>query len=330
VNAALERIRDIIQEDIGNRGLAKDPEANLINACPGDFAAACRSIASASEIAIATGFWIPTASTPFGPGAAETDGPLGAMFLARALVPLGIKITFLTDCCLAALYEGGATGFEVKVVDAGQSDSLARFEEHLSRVSHLIALERVGPSHTLESLRAQGASNESVDQFVREVPREHHDRCHNMRGVDITDVTAPIHTLFEAASRRTPPITTIGIGDGGNEIGMGKIPWDTIRRNIPNGGLIACRVPTNYLIVAGVSNWGAYGLAAGVRLLRSADPFDPELFDVERERQFLQAMVEEGPLVDGVTGRQSVSVDGLDFDRYASVLRRIGEIGLTT
>ena len=48
---------------------------------------------------------------------------------------------------------------------------------------------------------------------------------------------------------------------------MGKIPWDVIRRNVPNGGLIACRVPTDHLIVAGVSNWGAYALAAGVALL---------------------------------------------------------------
>ena len=44
---------------------------------------------------------------------------------------------------------------------------------------------------------------------------------------------------------------------------MGKIPWEVIRRNIPGGGLVACRVPTDHLIVCGVSNWGAYGLAAG-------------------------------------------------------------------
>ena len=35
-----------------------------------------------------------------------------------------------------------------------------------------------------------------------------------------------------------------------------------------NGGLIACRVPADYLIVAGVSNWGAWALGAGVALLR--------------------------------------------------------------
>ncbi len=114
-------------------------------------------------------------------------------------------------------------------------------------------------------------------------------------------------------------MTTIGIGDGGNEIGMGKIRWDTIRRNIPNGGLIACRVPTDHLIVAGVSNWGAYALAAGVAYLRGVK-LDPALFDIERERELLRVMVEAGPLVDGVTGRATVSVDGLPFDEYIKLL----------
>ena len=118
-----------------------------------------------------------------------------------------------------------------------------------------------------------------------------------------------------------PLVTTIGIGDGGNEIGMGKIPWEVIRRNIPGGGPIACRVPTDHLIVCGVSNWGAYGLAAGVRWLRGQPP-GPDLLDADRERELLRRMVEDGPLVDGVTGKPTVSVDGLPFERYAEPLRQ--------
>ena len=37
-------------------------------------------------------------------------------------------------------------------------------------------------------------------------------------------------------------------------------------------------------------------------------------------------MVEEGPLVDGVTGRQEATVDGLSFEDYIEPLRRLGEI----
>jgi hypothetical protein len=84
-------------------------------------------------------------------------------------------------------------------------------------------------------------------------------------------------------------------------------------------------VATDYLITSGISNWGAYGLAAGVRLLRGA-AHDPDLFDVERERQLLQVMVEFGPLVDGVSGQRCLAVDGLAFDRYAEVLKRMGAL----
>jgi hypothetical protein len=37
-------------------------------------------------------------------------------------------------------------------------------------------------------------------------------------------------------------------------------------------------------------------------------------------------MVGEGGLIDGVTGQPAASVDGLPFEKYASVLRRIGEV----
>jgi hypothetical protein len=333
----LEAIRDLIQEDVGRRGLRTDPTANLITACPHDFAAACRSVAEAVDpgVAVVTGFFIPHAEPPSG----ETDGPLGALFLARALVPLGVRVALVTDgFCQRALEAGlKACGLQNYVplltlpppthpwddfLDAGwQKDFRRDFP-----LTHLIALERAGPSHTPQSLRLQPGSHDALlEEFLREVPADRHGRCHTMRGLDITAHMAPAHLLFEAA-RHTPGLTTIGIGDGGNEVGMGKVAWDVLRRNIPRGGLVACRVPTDHLIVCGISNWGAYGLAAGVRLLRGRAA-DRELFDVERERELLRLLVEQGPLVDGVLGRPAVSVDGLAFERYAEPLRRLGSLG---
>ena len=101
------------------------------------------------------------------------------------------------------------------------------------------------------------------------------------------------------------------------------MPWDVIRRNVPRGGLVACQVPADYLIVAGISNWGAYGLAAGVRLLRHA-PADPDLFNPEREYELIQTMVEEGPLVDGVSGQPEPTVDGLVFAEHQSPASEVG------
>jgi hypothetical protein len=334
---ALAQIRDIVQKDVGQRGLARDPDANLFNACPDDFAAACQDVASrrSASVAVATGFFIPDATPPAG----ETDGPLGALFLARALVPLGIRVAVLTDdFCRAAMTAGlRACGLENTVPllmvpsDEDSDDYWRHFGFHLTRgtvcATHLIALERPGPSHKIESIAAQSAgdtSREALDCFERVVNPQHRNRFHNMAGRDITSTVSPVHRHFESA-RQWKNITTIGIGDGGNEIGMGKIPWTTIRRNIPNGGLIACRVPTDFLIVCGVSNWGAYGLAAGVMLLLGAKP-DPALFSLETEKRLLDIMVAEGPLVDGVTKQQSASVDGLPFERYAAPLERIAAL----
>jgi hypothetical protein len=144
-----------------------------------------------------------------------------------------------------------------------------------------------------------------------------------MRGLDITEMMSPAHRLFEVA--RQGKITTIGIGDGGNEIGMGKIPWGVIRRNIPRGGLVACRVPTDYLIVSGISNWGAYALAAGVAHLRGQS-LAAEMFDPRREEELLQVLVERGGLVDGVSGAPEAVVDAVPFERYGEVLRRMGAV----
>ncbi len=309
-DAVLQEIRDLIQVDVNRRGLATDPDANLINACPDDFAAACRSIAETPKpsLCVVTGFYIADAEPP----AAETDGPLGALFLVRALTPLGVRVAIKTDgYCKRALRAGldaCALGREVHLDtlpgpahpwEVFLKLDLRHFREHVS-LTHLIALERVGPGRD--------------------------GRCYSMRGRDITDNTPPAQLWFDPESRGFGgDVSTIGIGDGGNEIGMGKIAHDVIARNVPNGDLIACRVPTDYLIVSGVSNWGAYALAAGVALLRGAK-LAPDLFDVERERELLRIMVEKGPLVDGVTGKPAVSVDGLAFDEYVRPLRQIKEL----
>jgi hypothetical protein len=328
----LTQIRRLIQEDVGGRGLATVPGDNLLTARPDDLTRACRSIATRKwpRVCVVTGFYIPHASPPAG----ETDGPLGALFLARALVPHRIRVVLATDpFCLDALRAGlAACGLAADVPvlelapgDAGiaAQDYCRAFAARTGPITHLVALERVGPSHTPWSMVDQRDSTlEDREQFRQEVSDEHHDRCHTMRGLDITAHVRPAHLLFGPVRWGVNGFKTIGIGDGGNEIGMGRLPWRVIRQNIPRGGLVACRVATDYLIVCGVSNWGAYGLAAGVLHLRGVAP-PADLFDVGRERELLRVMVERGPLVDGVSGQPSVTVDGLPFDRYAEPLRRL-------
>ena len=288
IDEKLAAILAAVQTDPGNRGLARDPHDNLFTATAGDFQAACRELVvqQTPAIVVSTGFYIPSANPP----AYETDGPLGAIFLVRAFQSLGLKSVI--DGVGAPVNHAAILGLRA----AGLEDEATPAPD--KGITHVVSVERGGPAKD--------------------------NRYRTMRGLDITPHQAPTAMCwweaFVGAGGRT-----IGIGDGGNEIGMGKIPHETIVKNIPNGELIHCRVPTDHLIVCGVSNWGAYALAAGVYVLRGVKP-PADLFDPDREREILEVMVREGPLVDGVTGQQTATVDGLTWDEYAAPLIRIREI----
>ena len=320
----LAAILKCVQTDPGNRGLARDPHDNLFTATQGDFEAACRTLSEGDGcVAVFTGFFIPTGQPP----ASETDGPLGARQLCEALSRLGRRSVVITDVqtergVIAGLHQVGLAGGRYILSKRNADDGsplvvtvtvpphthpwhvFAKLDWYscvqVYGIEHVVAVERVGPSH--------------LDG-----------RSYTMRCRDITGETAPMHHLIHECQQRLPRIHTVGIGDGGNEIGMGKIPWATIARNIPDGERIACRVPTDHLIVAGVSNWGAYALAAGIFVLKGITP-PPDLFDPDREREILEVMVREGPLVDGVTGRQEATVDGLSWEEYSRPLIAIREI----
>lgn len=283
----LAAILAAVQTDPGNRGLARDPHDNLFTATAGDFAAACRGIAEHPDpsFALMTGFFIPSATPP----AFETDGPLGLCFVKRAFSRLGISTGVIGESGICQIVHAGMTSLddyeEVPILRPG--------------LSHILCVERSGPA-------ADG------NQYT-------------MRGRDVSAHHPCTRYFSDLCDRGEGNTLTIGVGDGGNELGMGKIPHETIVKNIPDGDLIHCRVPTDYLIVAGVSNWGAYALTAGVYVLRGVKP-PAELFDPDREREILEVMVREGPLVDGVTGKQTATVDGLTWDEYVKPLVRIREI----
>ncbi len=300
----LAEILAAVQTDPGNRGLARVPGDNLFTATAGDFQAACRSFLETDvALDVTTGFYIPTGVPP----AFETDGPLGAVFLFRAFLPLGYQVGVGSRLACAH-------AMRAAIEHAVESDvEFIEIEDGSTEPEYLIQTSASWPgipgSHFLAIEHAGRASD---------------GRYYSMRGRDITQFTKPVDADFiKQLTTRTE--WTIGIGDGGNEIGMGKIPHATVVANIPNGDLIHCVVPTDHLIVAGVSNWGAYALAAGVFVLRGVTP-PPDLFDPETELRILEVMVKEGPLVDGVTGQQTATVDGLTWDEYAKPLIRIRDI----
>jgi len=118
----------------------------------------------------------------------------------------------------------------------------------------------------------------------------------------------------------------LAVGDGGNEIGMGKLPRRLIGETVPNGEAIASMTSCDHLVVAGVSNWGAYGLMAALAVLK------PEWRDAiakfltaERDLAVTNATVAAGA-VDGVTARREPTVDGFGADVHGRVVEKLRRI----
>ncbi|MCP4662648.1 MAG: DUF4392 domain-containing protein [bacterium] len=292
---AVARIEEICGRDVG-RGIAP-----LVAAARGGLLAAARSIARhpAPHVAILTGFFIPRGQPP----AAETDGPVGSAHLSAALARAGVPVHLVTDELCQGAVTAAARGagvppdlpFHALGVEP-QDDEIASILTAWSAadppVSHLIAIERVGPAHD--------------------------GRCRNMRDDDITRYTAPLEKLFRSENG-----VTIAIADGGNELGMGSLPRALLAASVQGGERIGCAIGCDHLVVCGVSNWGAVALAAALALLRPdwRAALTAEL-TVEADRKILAATVDEGPAVDGVTGRRELSVDGLAWPVHAEVLER--------
>jgi hypothetical protein len=231
-----------IQLDEGNRGIGEI-------ALQGQLFSAASELLESKKVAIITGF---PCNMDFSPPT-ETDGPLGAIAIARALIALGKDVVLATDECneepvLAAVAASGLFGphlqLECFAGGIGYNEGEAkRLKELAESVDMVVAIERAGPCS---------------DGSYR-----------TMRGLDMSHILAPLELLLlngedfgeeEDGDRiiSVPPkkIRSVGIGDGGNEVGMGKIYQSLLASSIPNARDIACVVPSDHLIVASVSNWG--------------------------------------------------------------------------
>ena len=110
-------------------------------------------------------------------------------------------------------------------------------------------------------------------------------------------------------------IGTIGIGDGGNEIGMGKIHNAIASLDI-NASVTSC----DELLVADVSNWGAYGLIAFLDLWSGKN-----LLDDISPSEILEYLSARGS-VDGVTRENTLTEDGLDAEEGYGIIRSLRDL----
>lgn len=226
-------------------------------------------LAHPGKALVVTGFYVTRAS------AAETDGPPGAAAIASALAELGFEVAYVTDpACRDVVQAADPSGrvIAVPVAPAARSVDLARALLTREAPSILVSVERCGPS-------ADGAYR-------------------NFRGEDIAPVTARLDALFDLHPH------SVGIGDFGNELGMGCLA-DVIPAcsGLP---ALPCVTRAERLVVAAVSNLGALGVVAAL----SAATGRPLLPTVEEDRERLRRCVAAGA-VDGMSGLAEEAVDGL-------------------
>jgi len=231
------------------------------------------------RILIVTGFYILRASEP------ETDGPPGAVAIGEALKALGNTVAYVTDApCMTSMraIAGDDEVIEFPITTHNESLKFAHdlLAEHAP--SALISIERAG-------LVGDGTYR-------------------NWKGLDFSEHNAKIDHMFEQHPY------SVGIGDGGNEIGMGNMRH--VIPDIENLPDDPCTTTTTELIIASVSNWGGYGLVAALSVKSDKNL----LPSVEQGDKWVRDIVAVGA-VEGMSGESKDWVDGRPPEDDAMCLR---------
>jgi hypothetical protein len=225
------------------------------------------------RVLIGTGF-------PVG-GSFETDGPVGAIALYRVLERLGHEPIFGCAPPISQVLARDFQTLEVPILSWEDTVPVVKAALAEIRPSVIVSIERPG-------VAADG-------------------RYYNMRGKDISDFLAKFDLCFNLCE-----CPTIGIGDGGNEIGMGNAL--AALAHLP---IIPSVTSCDELVIATVSNWGVYGVIAAMsRELHQnlLDCFDPA--------EIVRHLVDRGA-VDGKTGNPEGTEDGFPLSVGLAIIGRL-------
>lgn len=282
--AAIGCIEALARRDPVGRGIASFAETSHLCLAAAD-------LLSGKRVILATGFCVRAAMI------GENDGPSGTLALADALQQLGKEVVLLTDIYSSGLLDAGAAAYESRfrtiTLKLPQPDADRVIDDLLMSFAptQVVALERPGSA-------ADG-------------------HRYSMRGELLDDLVPGADRLLEPPYPRA--FRTIAIGDGGNELGLGSLR-NALKARVTHGELIFCATPADYVIPAGISNWGAFALVAALSLLAGKLLMRPP----EHELAVLKALFAAGA-VDGCTKKPALSVDGLPWADYARTIADIYE-----
>ena len=276
----------IMKQDFGNRGLLKALPDNPIQETLNTLADARRAI-------LLTGFPVRLSDGSF---VGETDGPLGTADIAAALTALGASVLVITDEPAFSIVSDvvcyRAPKAKLMMLPKTDTDDFIRNCIKTFAPTHLISLERPGKA-------ANG-------------------HYHSMRGEVLDDMITD-SALFLSEAKKSGA-TTISIGDGGNEMGMGTYR-DVIEHFVPFGGTICTAESADITLASGVSNWWGIGIAALCSLFAEKNLLPTR----EEETESLRLAVAAGS-VDGCTKKNEMTVDRLDLETHLGILDSVNDI----
>ena len=307
MDAELEGVANL---DLGGRGvppLAEAARARLGRSPVGAAADLLASLPPGLVVVLTTGIaprpWISTSRI-------ESDGPPGTAVLASVLL----------------------RGFDLRPVLVAEEEILPRLGGVFQAAG--VTGRGVLRPFPVEASRARTAATALLDELqpaalvsIERLGRNERGVFHSAFGLDVSAGKAPIDDLFAVATQRRIP--TIGVGDGGNEIGMGAIR-DAVRAHVAFGaecqcgcgGGAAAMQATDVLVTGGTSNWAAYAIVAALAArLGRADL----LHRPDEEERLLRTGVELG-LINGLSGASDPDVDLIPLAAHRAIVELLAVI----
>ncbi|CDW91788.1 UNKNOWN [Stylonychia lemnae] len=330
-------IADIIQKDIGNRGIRNIlPDDNYQ-----EFQLAAKKLVDSSKVAILSGFACIMDSEPH----YETDGIAGAFAIAKCLLNMNKQVTLLFDA--------HSEPYMKEIIQLYLQDMNTSLKGNLDSMF----LECGHNNLSSDSLQKLQIISETFDAIVS-IERPSitiSEKYLTMSAFDISHLSSAFDKhLFPLVGEKKKNSNQhlISIGDGGNEVGMGKVQKLVIQ-HINNGEKIAANTYCDNLIVSDTSNFGGYALVYFVILglvkmkldssqhkqLISLFPqfMQPLVKDIALVKDFKDLMLtqigvmvsnekacarllEKYGIKDGITKQVGTTVDGISFDDQAVII----------
>lgn len=260
------------------------------------------------------------------PDHGESDGPAGAVAIARALSVAcsACPIIIVDECLVKGMQEvAKAAGFECVPVEN---------LEYAVRFSRLRTVAVLGFPRGVETGKFYGRKliEEYKPAACISIERGGVNKAgiiHNMLGMDTGINQTFMDDMFNYATEKS--IFTAAIGDGGNEIGMGNI-LETVKKMVPYGNFCKCgcnkgigaAIQVDFLLTAAISNWGAYAVAAMLALLSQNMT---ALQDATEERYILESSGRAG-FHDAMFGCLGSSVDGCPADSHVALVTLMRQV----